>query len=141
MEYKLTKLSVEPDYSRATLWYANPDCIFERVHKQMLFNKSALDILASIISSMGPVDLNDVPIELLPDMFKTIHARYVEVHVGLHKHVSKKVNKQPILTRFIYVFVPQVKCECSGEQYRDLYDPRYLAQEIINRYWIPVDED
>ena len=141
MKYNLVKASIEPDRSHATLWYANPDCVFEKAHKMILFEEHSIKLLMSEIADCEPVDLNNLPLVLIPEQFQTINAKYVEVNIGLHKHVSRKVNGRPVFTRCLYVFVPMVRCECSGNFWRPLYDPKQLAQEQINRYWIPVDED
>lgn len=141
MKYELTKLSVHPSFEYAMAWYSNPSCPFERDHKLMVHNAFALDAIRKAMLALHVEDYDNVPLEVVPQELMTIQARYVEVDIGLHKHVSKKVDKRPILTRSLHVFIPQVRCECSGEFYRDLYDPRCIAQEIINKYWIPVDED
>jgi hypothetical protein len=87
------------------------------------------------------VNTNDLPIDMMPEDVKTVQAEYVEVPIGLHKHVSRKINGRPVLTRCVYVFIPLVRCNCEGSFYRPLYDARQLALEQVNRYWIPVDED
>lgn len=141
MKYNLVKASIEPNYSHATLWFANPDCVFEKAHKLFLFEEHSIKLLMSEISHCAPVDLNDLPLELIPEQFHTIHAEYVEVNIGLHKHVSRKVNGRPVFTRNVYVFAPMVKVDRPCEHWTFLHCPRQLAQEQINRYWIPVDED
>lgn len=144
MKYVLCKASVELDYSHAELWYANPDCILEKPHKIVLFSNYQIDCLMGIINTSSNLDyfnLSDLPLDMIPEQFKEINAEYVEVPVGLHKHASRKIGGRPVFTRCMNVFVPLVRCKCSGEHWRYLYDPRQLAQEQINRYWIPVDED
>ena len=143
MKYVLCKASIAPNRAYVTLWYANPDCILEKPHKLVVFNTYQIDyIMKQIDDGMIPmVDTNDLPIDIMPEDVKTIHAEWVEVEIGLHKHVSRKINGRPVYTRCVYVFIPLVRCDCSGNFYRRLFDARQLAQEHINRYWIPVDED
>lgn len=141
MEYTLCKVSCEPDRSHATLWYANPQCVLEKPHKVIIFSRYQIDKLFEEIDTQFkgmPIDMNDIPLHLIPECFKTIHAEFVEVGIGLHKHVSRTINGRPVYTRNLYVFVPLVR---KGQFYDRLYDPRQLAQEQINRYWIPVEED
>jgi len=141
MEYTLCKVSCELDRSHATLWYANPQCVLEKPHKVIIFSRYQIDKLFEEINTQFngmTIDMNDIPLHLIPESFKTIQAEYVEVNIGLHKHVSRTINGRPVYTRFLYVFVPLVR---KGEFYHRLYDPRQLAQEQINRYWIPVEED
>ena len=142
MKYVLCKASIEPNRSHITLWYANPDCVLERPHKVLIFNSIQIDyIMRKIDDCCLPIDLNNLPIDMMPENVKAIHAEYVEVKIGLHKHVSRKINGRPVYTRCVYVFIPLVRCNCEDNSYRHMYDPRQLAQEQINRYWIPVDED
>ena len=141
MKYNLCKASIEPDRSHVTLWYANPNCILEKPHKLLVFNSIQIDCIMQSLDDCPDIDLNNLPIGMMPENIKTIQAEYVEVEIGLHKHVSRKINGRPVFTRCVYVFIPLVRCECGGEIYRRLYDARQLAQEQINRYWIPVDED
>lgn len=141
MEYKLVKASIEKDWSHATLWFANPNCVFETPHKVFLFDNYHIELLMSKVSGCAHVDLNDLPIEFIPEEFHTIHANYVEVEIGLHKHVNRKINGRPVLTTHVHVFAPLVKVDGPCERWTYLRCPRQLAQEQINRYWIPVDED
>lgn len=144
MKYVLCKASIEPDRSHVTLWYANPSCILETPHKLVVFSTYQIDYIMKKIDDGcygNPFDANDLPIGLMPEDVQTIQAEFVEVEIGLHKHVSRKVNGRPVFTRCVYVFIPLVRCNCEGNFYRRLYDARQLAQEQINRYWIPVDED
>jgi hypothetical protein len=94
---------------------------------------------------MGKIDIsqvnpNDLPIDKIPEDIQYIKATVVEVYIGLHKHVRKKINDRPILTRFLYIFVPLVQRDGTN-LLQPLYDPIQLAQEQINRCWIPVEED
>lgn len=110
MKYKLCRASIEPDYSHATLWYANPNCIFEEPHKWVLSDRFSIERLMRKID-IGQVNPNDLPIDKIPEDIQYIKATVVEVYIGLHKHVRKKINGRP------------------------------MAQEQINRCWIPVEED
>lgn len=142
MEYTLCKVSCEPDRSHATLWYANPQCVLEKPHKIIIFSNYQIDKLLKIVDDRFedmPIDMNDIPIHMISDEFRTIHADYVEVPIGLHKHVSRKTTDgRPVYTRNVYVFIPLVY---KNNLWLRLYDPREVAQQQINRYWIPVEED
>ena len=149
MEYKLYKASLNKNATACTLWFENPVCVFEKPHKVVFFSPHpVIDILQDVwykYSDHSAIDRNDIPVNLLPEELQTLHGEVREVRIGLHKHVSMKAcGGRPLMTRSLVVFAPMtyVQRHCDGKmEYQFIESPEQIVQNIVNKEWIPVDED
>lgn len=148
MEYKLYKAAINRNATVCSLWFTNPNCVFEEPHKLVFFSPHpVIDIMMSVVwdGSRDGIDINNVPLNIIPEELQTIHASYVNVAIGLHRHATEKASGgRPKLTTSLNIFAPmtQVERPCDNKMvYEYIKSPQQIAREIINKEWIPVEED